>query len=54
LNKSLFKNHKLSFQDLSFKKPVIGIHASDYQKCIGKKLKKNIKINHPLKWKDIK
>lgn len=54
LNKSLFKNHKLSFEDLSFKKPVIGIHASDYQKCIGKKLKKNIKINHPLKWKDIK
>jgi len=54
LNKSLFKNHKLSYKDLSFKKPVIGIHASDYQKCIGKKLKRNIKINDPLQWKDLK
>lgn len=54
LNKSLFKNHILSFEDLSFKKPVIGIHASDYQKCIGKKLIRDIEINNPLKWKDLK
>jgi N-acetylneuraminate synthase len=54
LNKSLFKNHILSFKDLSFKKPVIGIHASDYQKCIGKKLIRDIEINNPLKWKDLK
>lgn len=50
LKKNLKKNHNIKFSDLSFKKPCIGVHAKDFRKILGKKLKKDVKKDNPLKW----
>jgi N,N'-diacetyllegionaminate synthase len=50
LKKNLKKNHAIKFSDLSFKKPCVGVHAKDYRKILGKKLKNNVKKENPLKW----
>jgi sialic acid synthase SpsE len=47
------KNSIINFKDIIFKKPAIGIHAKYYKKIIGKKLKKNVILNQPLKNKDV-
>ena len=43
VNKSLLKNHRITFDDLEAKKPKgYGILASDYEMVIGKRLKRNL------------
>ena len=43
VNKSLLKNHRITFDDLEAKKPKgYGMLASDYEKVIGKRLKRNL------------
>ena len=53
LKKNMSKNSIINFKDIIFKKPAIGIHAKYYKKIIGKKLKKNVILNQPLKNKDV-
>jgi N-acetylneuraminate synthase len=53
LKKNMTKNSIINFKDMIFKKPAIGIHAKYYKKIIGKKLKKNVILNQPLKDKDV-
>jgi N-acetylneuraminate synthase len=53
LKKNMSKNSIINFKDMIFKKPAIGIHAKYYKKIIGKKLKKNVILNQPLKDKDV-
>ena len=52
-NKELKKNDTIKFEDLSFKKPSVGIPASEYKNVIGKKIKKNISKNQNIKFNDI-
>ena len=49
-SKDLKKGHKLTFENLSFKKPGDGISADKYKKIIGKVLKKDIKRDEKLKF----
>lgn len=53
-NKNLTKNTNLKEKDLITFRPRIGIDASFFYKIINKKLKKNLKKNEPIFWKDIK
>ena len=39
-------------EDLTLKKPGTGIVAKDLVKCVGKKVKKDLPINHFLDWSD--
>ena len=48
LNKNLQKGSVLNFGDMSFKKPLSSIPASDYKLIIGQKIKNDLKENHPL------
>ncbi len=48
------KYTKISFKDLKFLKPSIGISAFDYKKLINKKAKKNILKNNFIKWSDVR
>ena len=50
---NLSKNTVLT-KNITFKKPADGIRAFDYKKILGKKIKKNIKMNHKIKLKDLK
>ena len=51
--KDLFKNHKIKYNDIICKRPAIGIKPDDFFRLIGKKIKKNIKKDEPLTWKNI-
>ena len=51
---NLSKDTILTTKNITFKKPSDGIRAFDYKRVIGKKLKKNIKVNHKIKHKDLK
>ncbi len=53
LSKDLKINHKITIEDLLFLKPGDGIPASDYKKVLGKKIKKNLKLYHKLKLRDL-
>lgn len=54
VNKDLLKNHKIKVKDLESKKPgTFGIEAKEYEKVIGKRLKKNLKKNSFLKYKNL-
>lgn len=50
----LSKNTILTKKNIAFKKPADGIRAFNYKKILGKKLKKNIKMNHKIMFKDLK
>ncbi len=50
--KYLKKGTKIKISDLNFKKPGDGIRADQYKKIIGKRVKKNININHKIKYSD--
>jgi len=50
--KSLSKNHLLSIEDLAFKKPGDGIPASDWPSVIGRKLSRQVGLNHKLTRED--
>ena len=54
VRKDLEKNHTLCFNDLESKKPNgYGIDASEYQKVIGRKLRKSLKQNDFLRIDDL-
>lgn len=53
INKDLEKNHKLTLNDLEFKRPNNGISTLLTQKVIGKKLIKSIKKDTLLSNKHI-
>ena len=54
INKDLPEGHKLGFEDLEAKKPKgYGIEASEFEKVIGKQLKKDIKKWEFLNWEDL-
>lgn len=53
LNKNLNKGHILKYEDLSFKKPLSTIPASNYESIIGKTLKNSLNKNHPLSKADL-
>lgn len=52
LKNNLKKNDKITLDDLAFKKPGNGISAQFYKKIIGKKLKKNLKKDYLLNYRD--
>ena len=52
--KDLIKGHKIHENDLITLRPnTIGVPASKWKKILGKKLKRNVKANKEIKWKDI-
>jgi len=54
LKNDMKKGDMISFTDLSFKKPGLGIPAEQYDKLIGKKLKKDVKASTLIKLNDFK
>ncbi len=52
-NKNLKKNTKLKLSNLSFKKPAKGIPVKEYKQILGKKLKRDVKINTLIKKSNI-
>lgn len=54
IKKNVIKGDTLNFENLSFKKPDLGISASMYKKILGKKILKNLKKDHKLIFKDFK
>lgn len=54
LNKNKRLGEKIRWDDLSFKRPAIGIDPFNYKKILGKTLKKTLKKNNILKTKDLK
>jgi len=53
-SRDLDVNHKLTFNDLDFKKPGNGIRADKYKQLIGKIINRKIKKNEQIKWIDLK
>jgi sialic acid synthase SpsE len=53
VNKNLYKNCKIKEGDVIALRPNVGISAVHWKSVIGKKLKRNIKINSAIKWRDI-
>ena len=51
--RNLKKGTKIKFSDLDFKKSNKGIIVKDYEKILGKKIKKNIIKNYPINKEDI-
>ena len=51
VNKPKKRYEKINLDDLLMVRPEEYFKVNDYKKVIGKKLKKNIDINHPLKRK---
>lgn len=48
-NKNLKKNKIVKLEDLDFKRPGIGVSIDNYNKFVGKKLKKNVESGKLLK-----
>ena len=48
------KNDKLSYKNLTVKRPGSGIPSLQYNEYLGKTLNKNLKENHFLKKNDVK
>ena len=53
LKRDMKIGEKILLSDISFKKPLQGIQADDYEKLIGKKLKQNLLKDSPLHWSDL-
>ena len=51
--KDLKKNSILKIGDISFKKPGIGIEAFKYKLILGKKIKRDLKIDHKINFSDL-
>ena len=51
--KDISKNEKLNIKNIGCFRPNIGISADNYFKVMGKKVKKNIKKNNPIHYRDI-
>jgi len=54
LKQGLKKNSILKNKLIICKRPGTGISPIDLNKVIGKKIKKNLKEDHILKWSDLK
>ena len=54
LKKDIKKNTILSFNNLKFVKPKIGIDVFDYKKILGKRIKRKKFRDEFLKWNDLK
>jgi len=52
-NKNIAKNSIINIEDISFKKPVIGVHAKFYKKIIGRTTKKDFFAGESLKKGDV-
>lgn len=48
------KGDKLTYSNIAIKRPGIGIMPLNFHKIIGASAKRNIKIDQPIKWSDIK
>jgi len=48
------KGDKLTYSNIAIKRPGIGIMPLNFPKVIGASAKRNIKIDQPIKWSDIK
>lgn len=48
------KGDKLTYSNIAIKRPGIGIIPLNFHKVIGSSAKRNIKIDQPIKWSDIK
>ena len=53
LKNDITKNKKIKSLDIICKRPGTGISPFDIKKVIGKKVKKNLKEDHILKWDDL-
>ena len=53
LKKDIQRNEKINSSIIITKRPGTGITADNWYKIIGKKVKKNLKSDHILKWSDI-
>jgi len=53
IKKNLNKNYKLKLSDLIIKRPGTGVLPKFLNKIVGKKINKNLKEDHILKWSDI-
>lgn len=53
LNKQKYLNQKITLKDLKFMRPGNGVHCSLAEKIVGKKLNKNLKVNHKIKFSDL-
>ena len=53
IKKNLNKNYKLKLSDLIIKRPGTGVLPKFLNKIVGKKINKNLKEDHILKWGDI-
>ena len=54
LSKDMSKGQKIKYEDLDFKKPGIGIRPDNIKNVIGKVLKRNLKKDSILNYKDFK
>tara|TARA_B110000238_G_C16129903_1_gene440931 strand:- start:2100 stop:3128 length:1029 start_codon:yes stop_codon:yes gene_type:complete len=50
----ILKGQSLQKKHLTLKRPGTGIYFSEIQKVLGKKAKKNMKVNHQIKFKEFK
>jgi len=48
------KNSHLTTEMIAIKRPAVGIHPKFYYKILGKKTKRNLSIDEPIKWSDLK
>ena len=53
-SKNLIAGSKITFKDLDFKSPGGGLEPFEYNRLIGKKLRKNIKKEQPIFFKNVK
>ena len=53
VNHDLYKNKLIKESDLICRRPALGITPNFFYKIIGRKIKRNIKKNEPLTWKNI-
>ena len=53
LKKSLKKGHKIALKDIEFRRPGTGIDPFEWQKIIGRTLKKNLEKEHVLSYEDL-
>lgn len=51
--RELLLGHIIKKEDLGFKRPHLGIAPYDVDKVIGRKIRKSISIDEPIKWQDL-